>query len=82
MSEHDNGNGRITLAVLGVKLDNIEELVKSVVQRLDKIDDQQEADCRRIDRIENTVSVLKWVLGPVGAVVIALVIDWLTKALT
>ena len=74
-------NGRITLAVLSTKLDVIEASVNRIMQKMERTDERQDNDCRRLDRIETTVGVVKWVLGPVGAIVVALVIDWLAKAL-
>jgi len=64
----------VTLAVLGTKLDY-------VIDKVDKIDDQTRADRRRLDAMENTISVLKWLGGTMGAVVLALTISWLKQVL-
>jgi len=81
MTDPITGNGRVTLAILSTKLDVIDALVHRIDQKLEQIDVRQDDACRRLDRIETTVGVFKWILGPVGAIVVALVIDWLTKAM-
>jgi hypothetical protein len=64
----------VTLAVLGTKLDYLIRTVDKMVLRLE---DHQ----RRIDNIENTVRILKWVSGAAAAAGIALLIAWVKTIL-
>jgi hypothetical protein len=53
MTESDNGNGKVTMAVLGVKLDNIAAMVEKVVECQGKDHDRLgvvEARCDRLDQ--------------------------------
>lgn len=79
----DSTNGRVTMAILGVKLDNLGDEVNAltaridkVIERLDGMTERQNAECRRVDKLENTV---KWVFAPLGAIGLALAIGWLSK---
>ena len=65
----------VTLAVLGTKLDYLIRTVDKMVLRLE---DHQ----RRIDSIENTVKILKWVSGVAATTGIALLIAWVKTILS
>lgn len=80
MSQGDS-NGRVTVAVLGTKLDNLISLVTEMKGRLGQIDERQDAECRRVDRLDSYMRIVIWVGGVLGSVVIALAIAWLNKAL-
>lgn len=67
MSE-ETGNGRVTLAVLATKLDY-------VIAQVDKIDKRTEEDGERIDRLEETVRILKWAGGILTVITISIVIS-------
>ena len=70
----ESPNGKITLAVLGYKLDYLIVQVK-------KIDDCVTDNKGRLDRVEDTVRVLKWVGGTIGLISSALLIAWLKTLL-
>lgn len=80
MSERDP-SGRVTMAVLSAKMDNLIELAREMKGRLGQIDERQDAECRRVDRLDTHMRIIIWVGGVLGSVVIALAIAWLNKAL-
>ena len=67
-------NGRVTLALLGLKLDY-------VIDKVDKIADKFNADHERLDKVVHVVGILKWAGGVVGAITLALLIAWAKQAL-
>jgi len=69
----DSPNGKITLAVLGYKLDYLIVQVK-------KVEDCVTTNKDRLDKVEDTIRILKWVGGTIGLISSALLIGWL-KAL-
>ena len=69
----ESPNGKITLAVLGYKLDYLIVQVK-------KVEDCVTTNKDRLDKVEDTIRILKWVGGTIGLVSSALLIGWL-KAL-
>lgn len=79
--ENDNGNGRITLAVLSTKLDAIIETQKTIVHKIDNHDDAihklENKDGRQDEKIEQLEGRVKsWNLlnsfGVVGAAIMGL----------
>jgi len=73
MVEPSNTDGKVTLAVLGTKLDYLIVQVK-------KVEDCVTTNKDRLDKVEDTIRILKWVGGTIGLVSSALLIGWL-KAL-
>jgi len=70
----ESPNGRITLAVLSTKLDYLIRTVDQVVASVGK-------NRERLDAVEETVRILKWVSGTVGLVAVALLIAWIKTLL-
>lgn len=79
--ENDNGNGRITLAVISTKLDNLIDMQKAVVAKVEKHSEQinclerhDSTQDEKIDQIEGRVK--SWNLlnsfGVVGAAIMAM----------
>lgn len=77
----DNGNGRVTLAVISTKLDNLIEVQKSIVSKLDRHTDEigclkedNRVQDEKIDQIDSRVK--SWNLlnsfGVVGAAIMAI----------
>ena len=73
MVEPSNTDGKVTLAVLGTKLDYLIVQVK-------KVEDCVTTNKDRLDKVEGAVRILKWVGGTIGLISSALLIAWL-KAL-
>ena len=69
----ESPNGKITLAVLGYKLDYLIVQVK-------KVEDCVTTNKDRLDKVEDTIRILKWIGGTIGLISSALLIGWL-KAL-
>lgn len=74
---NDNGNGKVTLAVLGTKLDNVIHLLERHCEEADKRDERlnalekhQEGQDQRINNIEGKVNTWN-VVNSVGALVAA-----------
>lgn len=63
----DSTNGRITLAVLAVKLDYLIQQVTQICERSEKQDE-------RIDKLERQAQAVQWIGGFAGAVLIAVAI--------
>ena len=93
MSERrDNDNGRVTLAVLQNDLMHLVAQIEflrgdfqAFCSRMAQWQDKTEVTAQsreiRIDRLENRVKLVFWVLGVVSTVVVALVIAGLKAAL-
>ena len=65
----DDKNGRVTLAVLATKLDY-------VIAKVDSISQSCAARDKRIDKLEDTVHVVQWIGGVLGAIFIGVSIAW------
>jgi len=83
-----NNDGRVTLAILATKLDYvIAELAEfkgwcaSRDQRAEARDKRITDEAKRIDRVEETVRVIKWTAGVGTAILVALAIAAVKKAL-
>ena len=70
---NDNGNGRVTLALLGAKLDNIDAKLSEYMRRSDEGRDDHE---KRIRTLETDGTRTKTLLGVWNALVTALTV-WL-----
>lgn len=70
---NDNGNGRVTLALLGAKLDNIDAKLSEYMRRSDEERDDHE---KRIRTLETDGTRTKTLLGIWNAFVTALTV-WL-----
>ena len=66
---NDNGNGRVTLALLGAKLDNIEAKLSDYIKRSDEERDDHE---KRIRILETDGTRTKTILGGWNVFVTAL----------
>ena len=73
-SPETHQNGRVTLALLGLKLDYL-------IAKVDKIDNQVCVDHDRLDQIETTINVLKWAGGVIGGITVTLLIAWVKQLL-
>jgi len=67
-------NGRTTIAILGVKLDYL-------IDKVDKIETMVGDDHADLSEVKQTIRILKWGGGTMGAVVLALAISWLKQVL-
>jgi len=74
MVEPSNTDGKVTLAVLGTKLDYLIVQVK-------KVEDCVTTNKDRLDKVEGAVRILKWVGGTIGLISSALLIAWLKAML-
>ena len=70
----DSPNGKVTLAILGTKLDYLIDQVKSIERGVN-------ANKDRLNKAEDAIRVLKWVGGTIGLVSSALLIAWLKTLL-
>jgi len=76
MPTGDDSNGRVTMAVLGTKLDYVQRSVDQIGRRLDDICDQAVDRDERLGKVENTLKVITWVGGAVAAILIAIATAW------
>ena len=78
----DPSHERVTMAVLGTKLDYLIATVDRLVLRQDAQHERINIlENKRIANIENTVRLLKWASAFVGTVAIALLVAWLKMIL-
>lgn len=58
-ADNDNGNGKVTMAVLGVKIDGMTKAVSDLVTKLDE-------HCQQSNVRDNRISVLETTVGAHG----------------
>jgi len=59
MAKTDNGNGRVTMAVLGTKLDTVIEKLEELQAQRNKDRDEQDKDHDRIGVLEGEINRVK-----------------------
>ena len=67
-------NGRTTIAILGIKLDYLNN-------KVDKIETMVGDDHADLSEVKQTIRILKWGGGALGAITLALGTAWAKQAL-
>lgn len=80
--DEDNGNGRVTLAVLGTKIDTVIEQLRVIAEcqqrdhdRLGKLESTAESNLRRINDLEGTRKALSWE-SRIESLIVAALATW------
>lgn len=68
------GNGRVTLALLGLKLDYL-------IAKVDEINKRVCDDHERLDEVVATIKILKWGGGVIGGITLTLLVAWVKQLL-
>ena len=82
MDANDNGNGKVTLAILSTKLDHLIDMQKAVVAKLDRhtddikcLEKHDERQDEKIDQMESRVK--SWnLLNSFGVVAASIMAIW------
>lgn len=71
----DNGNGKVTLAVLGAKMDNVIarlDALQAIPERVTRLEERQEGDHCEIEKLRSTDRL--WNAGNTLAAIVAAII--------